>query len=436
MTATLAAKRNPFQKRTEILAAYQPLRWQVPMWRDKNLVVLATGSAGGGKSRAAAEKVHAYLLKYAGATGLMLRKAREYCKASIVPFMAQSVIGDDPRVTMIKSENRFVYENGSVLWWGGMKDDDQREALRSIGQEGGLDIVWMEEANAFSELDFEELLARMRGRAAWPQVIMTTNPGAPSHWIYKRIIQGGEGSVYYSGAADNPHNPAGYIDTLNRLTGVLRSRLVEGRWVQAEGAVYDEWDDAVHLIDPFPIPSDWRRFRSIDFGFTNPFVCQWWALDPDDRMYLYREIYMSGRLVEDHARQIVALEQGEAIDWSVSDHDAEDRATLERHGVYTNPARKEVSPGINAVKQRLRVQEDGKPRLYLMRGALVEEDTRLREAKKPVSTLEEMTGYVWQKSADGRPVKEQPVKLDDHGMDALRYAVMGQESDPWVLFEL
>jgi phage terminase large subunit len=406
------------------------------MWRDKNLVVLATGSAGGGKSRAAAEKVHAYLLKYAGATGLMLRKAREYCKASIVPFMAQSVIGDDPRVTMIKSENRFVYENGSVLWWGGMKDDDQREALRSIGQEGGLDIVWMEEANAFSELDFEELLARMRGRAAWPQVIMTTNPGAPSHWIYKRIIQGGEGSVYYSGAADNPHNPAGYIDTLNRLTGVLRSRLVEGRWVQAEGAVYDEWDDAVHLIDPFPIPSDWRRFRSIDFGFTNPFVCQWWALDPDDRMYLYREIYMSGRLVEDHARQIVALEQGEAIDWSVSDHDAEDRATLERHGVYTNPARKEVSPGINAVKQRLRVQEDGKPRLYLMRGALVEEDTRLREAKKPVSTLEEMTGYVWQKSADGRPVKEQPVKLDDHGMDALRYAVMGQESDPWVLFEL
>lgn len=414
--------------RNDVRAVFAPLPWQVPMWRDKSLVLLATGSAGGGKSRAAAEKLHAYLLKYAGATGLMLRKAREYCKASIVPFMERSVMGDDRRnITPVKSEGRFTYRNGSVLYWGGMKDDDQREALRSIGQEGGLDIVWMEEANAFSELDFEELLARMRGRAAWPQVIMTTNPGAPSHWIYKRIIQGGEGSVYYSGAKDNPYNPAGYIDTLNRLTGVMRSRLVEGRWVQAEGAVYDEWDDAVHLIDPFPIPSDWRRFRSIDFGFTNPFVCQWWAMDSDDRMYLYREIYMSGRLVEDHARQILALEDGEYIDFSVSDHDAEDRATLDHYGVNTDGAWKEVSPGINAVKQRLRVQEDGRARLYLMRGALVEEDTRLREAKKPTSTLEEMTGYVWQKSADGRPVKEQPVKLDDHGMDAMRYAVMGLE---------
>jgi glutaryl-CoA dehydrogenase len=50
----------------------------------------------------------------------------------------------------------------------------------------------MEEANRFTEDDFNEILARLRGTAApWRQVMLTTNPGAPTHWIKRRLIDQG-----------------------------------------------------------------------------------------------------------------------------------------------------------------------------------------------------------------------------------------------------
>lgn len=408
-----------------LINVYKPLPWQVAPWRDKAGVLLLTGSAGGGKSRLAAEKIHAYLKKYPGAMGLMLRKTRNSMTNSTVLFMDRAVIGNDPQVKHYPSKSRFEYANGSILAYGGMANDEQREQIRSIGQDGSVDVVWMEEATRFTEDDFNEVRSRMRGKAApWRQIILTTNPDAPSHWIYKRIIQAGEGQVYYSSALDNPHNPPEYIGTLKSLTGVLGLRLRDGKWVQAEGAVYDGYDPALHLIDPFPVPADWRRFRVVDFGYTNPFVCQWWAIDPDGRMYLYREIYWSQRLVEDHAKQIKMLSEGERIEATVADHDAEDRATLARHGVPTIPARKAVKEGIQAVAERLRKAGDGRPRLYIMRDALVATDPRLANQKLPTCTEDEVSGYVWAKSADGKPAKEEPLKLHDHGMDAMRYAVM------------
>ena len=123
-------------------------------------------------------------------------------------------------------------------------------------------------------------------------------------------------------------------------TGVVeRLQLLEGRWdIGNEGLVYDNFDSAVHVVDAFPIPVAWRRFRSIDFGYNNPFLCQWWALSPDDVMYLYREIYEPERLVSELGPQIVELSRGERILGTVADHDAENRAELNKHGVPTAPA--------------------------------------------------------------------------------------------------
>ena len=418
----------------EIIAPFKPHTWQVEPWKYIGPTMLLTGSAGGGKSRLAAEKVHGYLLRYPNAMGLMLRKIRQSMTNSTVLFMDREIIGSDPRVRHYPSKLRFEYANGSVLAYGGMANEEQREQIRSIGTAGGVDIVWMEEATGFTETDYNEVLARMRGKAApWTQVILSTNPDVPTHWIYQRLMVGGEAQVYKSSALDNPSNPASYIDNLQKLTGILYDRLVLGLWKQAEGAVYDTYDPTVHVIDPIPIPPLWRRIRAVDFGYTNPFVCLWFAMDNDGRMYLYRELYHTGRIVEDHARQIVELSQGERIEATVCDHDAEDRATLERHGIPTMGAKKDVSPGLQAVAQRLRVAGDGKPRLYLFRDALVERDRELAKAYKPLCTVDEFPAYVWQVSKDGRPVKEVPVKVNDHGMDAMRYAVMYIDGVPRTL---
>jgi hypothetical protein len=168
-----------------------------------------------------------------------------------------------------------------------------------------------------------------------------------------------------------------------------------------------------------------RRWRVIDFGFVNPFVCQWWGMDADGNLYLYREIYMTQRTVAVHAQQIIELSKGEAIEATISDHDAEDRATLESYGIVTREAIKDVSPGIQAVQERLKVVEAvKKPRLFVVRDALVEADPWLSEKKKPTSTLEEFAAYVWAQGGDGKPVKEAPLKVYDHGMDAMRYLIM------------
>lgn len=409
--------------RPNFIAPFKPLDWQRQPFLDKSPTLLLTGSAGGGKSRIVAEKLHAFCLKYSNAMALAVRKTRESMTNSTVLYLERSIIGRDSRVKHVSQKHRFEYQNGSILAYGGMKDDDQREQIRSIGQEGGLDLVWMEEAIQFTEDDYNEIKARMRGKAAdWRQIILTTNPGAPSHWIYQNLIAKGLAKVYYSNATDNLYNPEDYRAQLDGLTGILGERLRDGKWKQAEGAIYTDYDVAIHLIDPFEIPQDWRRIRVIDFGFVNPFVCQWWALHPDGAMFLYREIYMTQRTVREHAIQINALSGDEFYECTVADHDAEDRATLAESGIDTVPAIKEVSPGIQAVQQRLKPQgANQQPRIFLMRGALVELDSMIRN--RPTCTAEEVEGYVWEKSAEGKPLKDQPHKEDDHGMDALRYAV-------------
>ena len=408
----------------EIIAPYIPLPWQLAPMRDKTATILLTGSAGGGKSRTAAEKIHAFCKKYPGAMAVMMRKSRQSMTNSTVLFFDKAIVGNDPNVRHYPSKLRFEYANGSILAYGGMSDDQQREQIRSIGQDGGIDICWMEEANRFTEDDYNEVLGRMRGTAAgWRQIILSTNPDSPSHWIKRRLMDAGGAKVYYSKAKDNTYNPADYLSTLKKLTGVLGDRLNLGKWIQAEGAVYDNFRDELHVIDSFPIPADWRRIRVVDFGFTNPFVCLWIALDSDGRAYIYREIYKTQTLVEDHTAHILSLSVNESFETTLADHDAEDRATMHRYGISTRAANKSKTVGIQMVMQRLNKAGDDKPRFYYMRDSLVELDTTLPDGL-PHSTLDEFTSYSWPKGQDGKPIKEEPIKTGDHGMDALRYAIM------------
>lgn len=364
--------------------------------------------------------------------GLMLRKQRQSMTNSTVLFFERNVVGHDPSVKHFPSKFRFEYENGSILAYGGMDGDEQKEQIRSIGQDGTLHFAWLEEANRFSEDDFNEILARMRGTGVpWLQILLSTNPDAPTHWIYRRLIIGHEAKVYYSSATSNTYNPAQYVNILKSLTGVARARLSEGKWVQAEGVVYEDFDPIdTHVIDPFDIPKDWRRVRAIDFGLVNPFVCLWAAIDGDGRIYVYREIYMSKRTVAAHSLQINAHTRNEDIEITVCDHDPEDRMTLEENGIDNIAAQKDIAYGLNIVTERLKKQADGRPRLMFFRDMLLETDEVLKEANHPISTLEEFPAYTWAKRQDGSMNKDVPAKRYDHGMDCLRYlCAYVEESD-------
>jgi PBSX family phage terminase large subunit len=407
---------------------YRPYGAALSLLHCRATEVLLSGPAGTGKSRACLEKLHLCAEKYPGMRALILRKTRESLSESALVTWETKVLPVGHPVlegAQRRLRQAYHYPNGSEVIVCGL---DKPQKVMSTE----FDMAYIQEAIEVTENDWEMVTTRLRnGVMPYQQLLADTNPDSPHHWL-KRRCDRGQTQMVESRHEDNPTlwkrgvwTPYGadYIAKLDALTGARKPRLRHGKWVQAEGAVYDLWDRNVHLIDWREIPADWRRIRSIDFGYTNPFVCQWWAIDPDTRMYLYREIYRTKRTVAKHAREIRDLSLGENIEATVSDHDAEDRATLHEEGIETQAAHKAISPGIQAVQRRLQKAGDEKPRLFVLRMALTERDELLEKAKKPYCTEQEFDAYVWPKDAEGKAVKEVPVDVDNHGMDALRYAV-------------
>lgn len=409
------------------------------LFERRDSEILLSGPAGTGKSRACLEKLHILALKYPGMRGLIVRKTATSLTSTALVTFKEHVAKEALAAGVVEwyggsaqEAAQYRYANGSRITVGGMD-----RASRIMSSE--YDVVYVQEAIELTLNDWEALTTRLRnGRMPYQQIISDTNPDRPTHWLRRRTIDGAtvllesrhEDNPVYFDADGNP-TPAGssYISKLDALTGVRKHRLRHGQWVAAEGIIYEDFDQAVHLVDPFEIPSTWARFWVVDFGFTNPFVLQRWAEDPDGRLFLYSEIYRTKRLVEDHAKDVLkqVTKDGAWIEPKprtvICDHDAEDRATLERHlHLGTSAAHKSVSDGIQAVAARLQPAKDGKPRLFVVRGARAEQDPELEESRKPTSTEEEFGGYVWDEGTGKNP-KEQPLKQDDHGMDALRYVV-------------
>lgn len=394
------------------------------------------GPANTGKSYAGLWKMHLAALKYPGMHGLLLRKTLVSLKASTLVTFRERILGANSPVKFWAARAdeaaHYAYPNGSKIYVGGMDN-----AAKIMSTE--YDLVLWDEATDGEVAEWEALQTRLRyGRMPYQQAIACVNPQAPTHWLNERA-NAGRITRITSTHADNPTVTADYLTMLENLTGVRRARLFLGQWAAAEGMVYeDSWNRSANLIDRFPIPQDWQRYLSIDFGYGpgHPFVCQWWAEDESGRVYRYREIYAMHRIVEDHAADIKRYSQWRTVDGDpmpraiISDHDAEGRATLERHlGLMTLPAHKAVLEGIQAVAARFRPAGDGKPRLFLLRDSLVARDPYRVEAHQPTCTEEEVESYVW----DTR--KEAPVKEHDHGLDAMRYLVAYKDVRPAELIQ-
>ncbi len=408
--------------------------------RDK--AILLHGPVGTGKTRLSLERMRACCLRYPGSRWILVRLFRKWLTNTALVTLEEKVL--EPGLLVpdrIQRNNRSEYRfrNGSVIVVAGLDDP---QAVFSSEYDGCV----MPEANEIPLDTYEKLGLRLRyGRMPYQQLLMDCNPQSPNHWLY-RLMQERKITALAMRHTDNPAIyckdgtktkwGTDYLDRIFKtLSGVRLRRLGHGEWAQAEGVIYDGWDSAVHVVDPFPIPRHWRRYWSIDFGYTNPFVWQWWAEDDDGRLYLYREIYATRRLVSDHAMNGLramhawdeTVQQPRWVDADdpqptaiLCDHDAEGRATFERVvRMNTLPAPKDVKAGIQDFAERLQVLDDGKPRLFMFANARCHEpDPELTNNYKPASTQEEIDSYVWDPAVNKG---ERPLKENDHGMDAGRY---------------
>lgn len=420
---------------------YTPRGAALDVFNHREPEVVISGPAGTGKSRACLEKLHAVCLATPGVRALIVRKTMASLGSTGLVTFRQHVIADSERAGHVSYYGgsgaepvQFKYGNGSRVVVGGMD-----KATKIMSSE--YDLIFVQEATELTEDDWEALTTRLRNnQISFQQLLADCNPSTPTHWLKQRADNGRTVML----RADHRDNPVlfddqgaltdlgrDYMSKLDNLTGVRKERLRHGRWAAAEGLIYDDFDPAVHLVTkPWEPPADWTRYWAVDFGFENPFVCQFWAVDGDGRAYMYREVYRTHRTIDDHARHLLALHktlnhQGheplpQAI---VSDHDAGERSIFERElGMSTTLAKKDVVSGIQAVQARLRPAGDGRPRLFIHRNARLERDQALADAGKPTCTADEIPGYVWDRSPN-KPPKDQPVKADDHGCDAMRYLV-------------
>ena len=429
---------------------YTPYGAARDFWKCKDREVLLHGPADTGKTRVCLEKLHALCLKYPNCHAIIARRFRSDLKESSIFVLMEYVYENDPGkcgVTVVGGKNprEFHYANGSRIISKGLD-----EPQGTLG--GAYDFAFVSQAEELNESQWNILASRVSGRAGnspYPQLMADANPGPPYHFLMHRksitpfksrhidnpeIYDQSTRRTLESGevVADILETGAGRIETLEQLTGIEYERLFLGNWAAAQGRVYDDFDPDIHVCDP--VEDGGERFLSIDFGFTNPFVCQWWHVDFDYRMTLTREIYHTGLLIEDVAEEIMNItwDAEEYISAVVCDHSAQERATLEKHfGTTTIPAlkgRDSIVGGINLVKHRLKVAGDGKPRIQIASNALYYTDRSLMDAKRPLSTRDEFGAYLWKKKgargSNESSYDDQTVDKDNHGMDAMRYAVL------------
>jgi hypothetical protein len=259
--------------------------------------VLFGGARGGGKSDACLGEFarHALMFKQA-ARGVFMR--REMPQADSLIDRSHEIYG--PMGWKYgKQDRQWTSPDGSVLRFRPLEDD--RDAEKYQGQD--FTRVYLEElTNWASPSAADKMKATLRSAAGVPCFMRSTaNPGgAGHHWVKERYIDPApQGFVPILNADGRTHrmfiparvtdnkamlrNDPGYVDRL-KLSGskeLVRAWL-EGDWAVIEGAFFDNWATARHVIRPFEVPKQWARFRAMDWGSAKPFSVGWYAVVSDD----------------------------------------------------------------------------------------------------------------------------------------------------------
>lgn len=169
----------------------------------------------------------------------------------------------------------------------------------------------------------------------------------------------------------------------------------------------------------------------VDWGYTNPGVINAFAVDGDKRMVQIREHYHTRKTIDwwiDRAKLAV---QDLGVEVFVCD--PSEPGYIQQFvdaGLHAIKGRNDILPGVGAVLARLSSDGTGRRRLLMYRDALRERDDELIERGLPSCTADEFTSYVWPVGASGTIHKEKPVDENNHGLDALRYAVMHLDIGP------
>ena len=409
--------------------------------------VLYGGAAGGGKSAAMLMDV----LRYAdnpNHRGLLLRRT----------LGELSELIDQSRKLYPKAFNGAVYKESKNLWIFPSKAtiqlsyvDKDSDVIRFQGQ--SYTWIGIDELGHYpTPYVWNYLRSRLRTTDPTIQTYMrsSANPGGAGGWWIKKMFidpaPAGEpfwatneetGKILINPTTnkplfqrrfiparltDNPYLTATgeYEAMLLSLPEVERRRLLDGDWDVAEGAAFSEFNRADHVVDPFDMPTNWTRIRAADYGYASPSCVLWGAVDWDNNLWIYRELYAKGLTGEALAQAVMEAERNDppmmisVLDgacWSKHGTGPSIAETMIRNGVRWIPADKNRVSGKIEVHRRLQKNDYDEPRLRIFSTCtnLVRTLPTLPIAKTNSEDVD--------------------THAEDHAYDALRYMVMTRQTN-------
>jgi PBSX family phage terminase large subunit len=243
-------------------------------------------------------------------------------------------------------------------------------------------------------------------------VLFISTPKGFNHFYDLYNLEGTDSDFksFHFTSYDNPHIPSDEIDK-------AKAQITEDRFAQeyladfrkTEGLVYKEFSREKHLFDDSQEIEDYEKIAGLDFGYTNPAALPFITIDLKKHYWVTDEYYHSGKTEEEIA-DFVASQVFQRV--YPDPESASGIATLRKKGVNVRDVKKgkdSIASGIQKLRELFKAN-------------------RLHIHKKCVNLISELETYSYPDKKDQRNADELPVKEHDHLLDALRYAIVTNES--------
>ncbi len=379
---------------------------------------LATGSIRSGKTYVQLLRWHDYLWNECEDNTHCLITAKKADAAErniIAPFMDMMQIeGCGDAYEYRRMPRRLLFKKKNITCWvEGANDEGAEARIRGMTIQGHLG----DEVTLYPRSFFLQAIGR--NSAGQRKKFYTCNPDSPSHYIYSEILQNRkiDKKVWHFNLLDNPILSEAYKKQIESLyTGVFYDRFIRGLWIMAEGVIYREFERKKHLFTEDTKYSEY--VLGIDWGYENPLAIILFGVDFDGKYYALDEIYITHQLIDNSLKQLMQKKgwfdlkydgRAKGIDYAYTDNNRPEQMAEFRNltGITTVPADKRVLEGIQAVQTAF-------------------SSTKLKiHATKCPNLIRELESYAWK--TDKHDIgKDEPVKINDHAVDALRYCIFSR----------
>lgn len=319
-----------------------------------------------------------------------------------------------PMEELLGNQMHYSRGNHELDLWGrkifcfGAYDEGSEGVLRGMTAAGALG----DEITLWPKSFFMTMLARLS--VAGAKFFGATNPDSPYHWLKTDFLDRKGLDLYHMHfvLADNTFLPADYVVNLRlEYVGLWARRFIDGLWVQAEGAIYDFFDDAVHTIQPHLLPICEKRSVAIDYGTSNPTAFIMFGENPqtmpfcwaEDEYYHDSVATTKQKTDSEYVDDYIRFVNGREISNLYIDPSALSLITeFKRRGIIN------IRDTDNSVLDGIRTQAS-----MLKKGEYV-------ISTKCKQTIKDYGAYCWDMRAQ-KHGEDKPLKQNDHTKDPERY---------------